>query len=73
MLIFADIGGIFLNITTQILATGLAHTERVITEALEIADRNPSLNRKLEQVAQTKLYIDLTEEQRKGMRKRVYE
>ena len=62
-----------LRIETKLLATGLAHVPRTITEALDISELNPDQNRKQENVAQTKLYIDLTEDQRKGMRRRLYE
>ena len=34
-----------LQIETQLLATGLAYCKRCITEAIEVADRNPALNR----------------------------
>ena len=62
-----------LQIETQLLATGLAYCKRCITEAIEVADRNPALNRNQPCVATTKLYIDLTEDERKGLRRRIYE
>ena len=62
-----------LQIETQLLATGLAYCKRCITEATEVADRNPALNRNQPRVATSKLYIDLTEDERKGLRRRIYE
>ena len=61
------------KIETKILASGLMHVARTVTEALEIAEQDPDQNRKQENVAQTKLYIDLPEDQRKGMRRRLYD
>lgn len=61
------------KIETKILAPSLAHAHRTITEALDIAEQNPDHNRKQENVSQRVLYIDLTEDRRKGVRKRLWE
>ena len=62
-----------LKIKTRVLASGKKHAKRIISEALHILEKDPDCNRKGECTAQTMLYIDLNEEGRKALRKRVYE
>ena len=61
-----------LRIETKLLARALPHVPRTIAKTLDIPELNPDQNRKQENVAQTKLYLDLTDLS-EGMSRKTYE
>ena len=61
------------DLKVTVLAKGMSHAKRKIYEALTIAEKQPKLNRRGEQTAETCLYIGMTEEERRGYRKVQFE